>query len=93
MDRVIDHNFMFQALFGLQYILSFVQNHRDAIETEISAQLKENENYNYKDIKSIQTEVENETHKLLRKLQPYTKMDYFHYLCVLDFIRVGNIYS
>jgi len=90
MDRVIDHNFMFQALFGLQYILRYVQNHKDSVESEIAAQLKENENYNFKDIKAIQTEVENETHKLLRKLQPYTKMEYFRYLCVLDFIRVGN---
>ena len=93
MDRVIDHDFMFHGLFGLQFILRYIENHKDSVEAEISEQLKENPNYNYKDVTAIKTEVQNETHKLLRKLQAYTKMEYFQYLCVLDFIRVGNLSS
>ena len=80
MDRVIDHNFLLQALFGLQVIYSYIQNNKEKIEEEISKTLKDNPNYKYKEIKIIQTEIENETHKLLKKLQPYTKMEYFHNL-------------
>ena len=90
MDRVIDHNFLLQALFGLQVIYSYIQNNKEKIEEEISKTLKDNPNYKYKEIKIIQTEIENETHKLLKKLQPYTKMEYFHNLCVVDFVKNGN---
>jgi hypothetical protein len=87
MDRVIDHNFLMQALFGLQYILGFVENHKNLIETELETQLKENANYKYKNINVIKDEINSEVHKLLRKLQQFTKMEYLHYLCVVDFTR------
>lgn len=92
MDRVIDHNFLLQALYGLQFIVSFIGNNKDKIESEISKNLQDNANYKYKDIKTIITEIDSETHKLLKKLQSYTKMEYFHYLCVLNFVKHGIIY-
>ena len=50
MDRVIDHNFLLQALFGFQNIISFINNHKDKVEQELSKNLIENPNYKYKDI-------------------------------------------
>ena len=89
MDTVIDHNFLLQALYGFQFIISFINNNRDLVETDILNTLKENPSYKFKDSKALQLEIETETHKLLKKLQSFTKMEYLHYLCVIDFIRNG----
>ena len=74
---------------SLLSIISFINNHKDKVEQELSKNLIENPNYKYKDINSIKTEIESETNKLLKKLQPYTKKEYFHYLCVLNFVKKG----
>ena len=60
MDRVIDHDFLMQALNGFQYIISFINNHKVMVDTEISNILKENPSYKFKDSKSLQLEIENE---------------------------------
>lgn len=91
MDRVIDHNYMMQALFGLQYILAFVQNNKDSVESEIQAHLKDHESYKYKNTQNLLTEVQKDIHTTLRKIQQYTKQEYFHYLCVLEFIKSGKV--